>query len=415
MSRQDLSLLLIQLSVMAAVALLSGQFMRRLRQPAVLGELMGGILLGPTLFGSLFPDLYMRLFPQVGNVSVAREAVIKLGLLFFLFAAGMEVNLSSVRRRGWNILLASTTGIVIPFGLGWGAVLLFPEMWGPQASGNMPLFAFFLGTALSISALPVIARILIDCNLMKTLTGNMVIAAATIDDLIGWSLFAVILTQFTHPGEAAPPLGKTLGWVFGFFVLTLTVGRSVGRHALNWFKSHLVWPSGFLGISAILVMFAAAFTEALGIHAIFGAFLAGVMLSPVEETRDETHETLFQFVTFFFAAPLYFVSVGQKANFAEHFDLTVVLVVLVVACLGKILGAGLGAWLGGMRPREALAIGFGMNARGAMEMILASVALDYGLIDERIFVALIVTALVTSLMSGPVMMRLLSPSGASRF
>ncbi len=407
MSPHDLVVFFLELSVMLAVALLFGQVMRRLHLPGVVGELLGGILLGPTVFGSLAPKWHAWLFPTTSTVVVGRDAVIKLGLLFFLFTAGLQVNLAHVWQRGRSIACTSISGIVVPFGLGVGSVLFLPDLWGPASKSNATVFALFIGTALSISALPVIARILMDLDLIEKQLGVIVMAAATIDDLIGWSLFAVILSNIAPHDESARSLWMTLGLVLVFSVLILGIGLWPGQRALHWSRSHLPWPSGFIGVSAILVLVAAASAEAIGIHAIFGAFLAGAALAQSSQEQNQAHEIVAQFVRSFFA-PLYFVSIGLQVDFAAHFDLLLVSLVLVVACLGKIVGVGIGARLGRLPPREALAVGFGMNARGAMGMILASVALEHQLIDQRVFVALIVTALVTSILSGPIMQRLLA-------
>jgi Kef-type K+ transport system membrane component KefB len=268
------------------------------------------------------------------------------------------------------------------------------------------MFALFIGMALSISALPVIARILIDLDLIKRELGMVVMAAATIDDLVGWSLFAMILSNFMPNGLPGGSLWVTISLVLGLFALMLSVGRWAGQHALRWLQSHSTWPGGFIGVTAILVLAAAATAESIGIHGVFGAFLVGVALAQSSEKRNQAHEMIYQFVVSFFA-PIYFVSIGLRANFVANFHLPLVLLILLVACVGKICGVSFGAWMGKMPPREALAVGFGMNARGAMEMILASIALEYKLIDQRVFVALIVMALVTSILSGPIMQRLL--------
>jgi Kef-type K+ transport system membrane component KefB len=198
-----------------------------------------------------------------------------------------------------------------------------------------------------------------------------------------------------------------LGSVVGCATLIVGLGWWRGHSLLQWARVALAWPSGFIGLITIIVLLAAALAEALGIHAIFGAFFVGVALGRAFGQDDQhVHTIIYQFAISFFA-PLYFVSIGLKADFAAHFDLPLVLIVFVIACAGKIGGASLGAWLGGMPRQEALAVGFGMNARGAMEMILASVALEYQVIDQRIFVALITMALTTSMLSGPVMQRLL--------
>lgn len=395
---------------MLSVALVFGQVMRKLHQPAVLGELAGGILLGPTVFGALAPNTYTWLFPAEDVISSGREAVIKIGMLFFLFVGGLEVNLVHLQRRGLSVALASLLGILVPFGLGFGSVLFLPHVWGPQAYEKTLIFAVFIGAALSISALPVIARILIDLDLIQEEIGVIVMAAATISDLIGWSLFAMILTTFV-PDSLDRSLWATLGLVVGFSALVLSVGRWVGQPLLRWLRSSIAWPSGFIGVTTVLVLLAGTLAESIGIHAIFGAFLVGVALGQGLEEENHAREIIYHFAISFFA-PLYFVSIGLKADFAVNFDLRLVLLLLFIACVGKICGAGLGAWAGGMTLRAALAIGFGMNARGAMEMILASVAFEYKLIDQRIFVALVVMALVTSLLSAPALQRLMNKSAA---
>lgn len=390
---------------MLIVALVCGQLMRKIHQPAVLGELLGGIVLGPTIFGLLAPALSARLFATTDEVALGLEAVLNLGMLFFLFVAGLEVKLSGLHQKGFSVAMTSLFGVLVPFGLGFGAVFLRPAWWGATPSDPL-LLALIIGAALSISALPVIARILIDLKLIQSDTGVVVMAAATINDLIGWSLFAVILSSVA-PGAGSRSLWSTLGAVLLFALLILALGQWLGQPLLRRLRSVLVWPGGFLALIAVFILFAAALAETIGVHAIFGAFLIGVALGQRDDDADnQVHEIIHQFATSFFA-PLYFVSVGLQANFVTYFDGWLVLMVLLIASLGKIGGAGLGAWLGGIPPRQALAIGFGMNARGAMEIILASVALEYQLIDQYLFVALVITALVTSMISGPAMQGLL--------
>jgi Kef-type K+ transport system membrane component KefB len=189
------------------------------------------------------------------------------------------------------------------------------------------------------------------------------------------------------------------------FAFMLTIGRVIAQEALKWLKSYMPWPGSFLGITAVLLLITAACAEAIGIHAVFGAFLVGLAFSQNLEKRDNAHEMVYQFVMYFFA-PLYFVSVGLRANFVASFDLVLVLAVLSIACIGKILGVTLGLRASKMPWKQSAAVGFALNARGAMEMILATVAKDAGLIDDHLFVALIIMALVTSVLSGPIMSRL---------
>jgi Kef-type K+ transport system membrane component KefB len=379
--------------------------MSRLRFPAVFGELFGGIILGPTVWGWLSPGTYHWLFPASGAVFQGRDALIQICMLFFLFAAGLEMNLSLVKKRGINIAWASLMGIVVPFILGFGMVALFPDLWGGHFQGKPLFFAMFMGTALSISALPVIARTLMDLDLMNTDMGMIITGSATINDLVGWSLFAFILSNFASESIINIPPYMTFILVLLIFVFMLTIGRTLAQKALKWLKSHMPWPGAFLGITTVLILLAAACAEAIGTHAVFGAFLVGLAFSQNLEKRDEAHEMVYQFVMYFFA-PLYFVSVGLKANFVASFDLTLVVVVLIVACIGKVLGVTFGLMISKMPWRQSAVIGFALNARGAMEMILATVARDAGLIDDRLFVALVIMALVTTVLSGPMMSRL---------
>lgn len=397
----------LQMALMLGVALSCGQIMRRIHQPAVIGELLGGILLGPTVLGLLAPTFHVWLFPTEGPVTSAREAVIRIGMLFFLFVAGLEVNLRELRGRGRSLLLTSTMGSIIPFLLGFGCVLLLPGLWGHAAQERLMPLALTIGTALCISALPVIARILLDLGLLRSELGIVVMATATLSDLIGWSLFAVILGSFL-PSAPQQSLWGVLALVLGFAGLVLVLGRLFGTPLQRWARATLPWPSGFIGVISVLVLTAAALSEALGMHAIFGAFLVGVALGQGHDMKADNPvpEIMYQFAISFFA-PLYFVSVGLRVDFVDNFDPLLVGMVLLIACVGKIGGAGLGAWLGGMSWREALAVGAGMNARGAMEIILAYIALDCKLIDQRIFVALVIMALTTSMLSGPILMRLL--------
>lgn len=404
MGQKDLILFLLQIAVMLSVALVCGQAMRRLRLPTVLGELLGGILVGPTIFGSLAPYLYAGLFPQAGMTLVARGVMTKFGLLFFLFIAGTEVNLSYLRRSGPQIMYTSLFGIAVPLALGFGAVLLLPQMWGPQAR-NSPLgYALLIGTILSISALPVIARILIDLDLIKKRLGIVIMTAATIDDVMGWALFMVILSSnATGDGISNRSVWITLGLAFGLSAMILSVSYLANQTVARRLE---IRPTSLICLVTILVLIASLLTEAMGIHAILGAFLIGVALAQPLKRSHKTYESMYQFTLGFFA-PLYFVSIGLQSNFASGFELQLVMLVLFVACAGKVVGVSLGARLGKMPWREALAVAFGMNARGAMGIVLATAAFESKLIDQPVFVALVLMALVTSIISGPIMQRLL--------
>jgi len=223
MSHHDLILFFLQVCVMLAVALAGGHIMRKLHQPAVLGELMAGILLGPTVFGLVAPGLFGTLFPADATASLGLDAVIKIGMLFFLFVAGLKVNLTHIWQRSSEVVLTCTLGILVPLALGIGSVLLLPQLWAPHFPQQNWILALFVGTALSISALPVIARILMDLGLIQQEIGGIVLTAATINDLIGWSLFAVVLSMVLPDSPAEPSIWTTLGLIAGFLILMLII------------------------------------------------------------------------------------------------------------------------------------------------------------------------------------------------
>jgi Kef-type K+ transport system membrane component KefB len=408
MTEHEIVIFFLQIAIMLGVALIFGQIFRRFHLPSVLGELIGGILLGPTLFGTVAPGAYNFIFPASAGISISKESLLTICVVLFLLVVGMELNPGQLKTRGSNIIWTSILGIIIPFSIGYGLVILIPDIWGTQAQHNIHLFALFMGTALSISALPVISRILMDLNLLKSRLGTVIVSSAAINDLIGWFLLAVIM-NFILPGAASTNIWLMLLRIVGVFIIILTVGRWIVQRGLHWYERRFSDSSILLGLFILLAFLAAAAAEAMGIHAIFGAFLVGIAIAQNKDQRSKTHETLYQLINYVFA-PLYFVSIGLRANFSTNFDLVLILILISIASLGKILGATLGARLSRIPTREAWAIGFGMNARGAMEVLIASIALQYGIIDQRIFVALVIMAFVTTIIASPIMQRLMRPS-----
>lgn len=401
LTHNELALLLIQLSLLLFFGRLFAEGARKLKQPAVAGELLAGIILGPTILGAYFPDIYLSLFPVIGNNPVALNSFIQVSLVLLLFIAGLEVELHIVWQQGKSAFYTSVLGLVIPFAIGFSSAYAFPEFFGSQDEEQRLVMSLFLGTSLSITALPVIARILMDLNLFKTNFGVLIIASSMISDLIGWMVFSVILSMLGQ-GNHNISLGSTIFLTIGFTIFMLSIGKNLINRILPWFNEKFAWPGGILSLSISFCFLFAAFTEYIGIHAIFGAFIFGVALGQTIHFSERAKEIVHHFINNIFS-PLFFVSIGLHVDFVQNFNPLLVGFVLILASVGKIAGSGLGAYFGGYSTRNALAIGFGMNARGAMEIILGIVALQFGLINEQLFVALVVMALVTSISSGPLM------------
>ena len=400
-------IMFLALAVILGSAKIMGEIMRKLNQPSVLGEILAGILLGPTVFGHFRPQLYDAIFPATGNLPIVIETIATLGVVLFLLTAGLEIDLRSIFRQGRSAILVSSLGVIIPFAFGCSAAWFFPEFFHAAQRADLRIFALFVGTALSISALPVIAKILMDLNLLRSEMGTVVMSSAMFDDLVGWILFSMILGMMHGGMDSFAGVKRTVVLVFGFVIVALTVVRWLIDKILPRIQAHTSWPGGVLGFIFTLTLAAASFAEFAGIHAVFGAFITGIAVGESTHLRKRTSELIHGIVTNVFA-PFFFASIGLRVNFVSNFNLPVTLTVIVVACVGKLLGAGLGARLGGMDARTSWAVGLAMNARGAMEMILGLLALQAGLIREPMFVALVVMALFTSLVSGPIMHLLIS-------
>jgi len=400
LGQQELMGLLIQLAIMLLAGRMLAEAARKLNQPAVVGEILAGILLGPTILGMISPDSFNLLFPE-GSPSLVLDGFVQVAVVMLLFIAGLDVDLHMVWQQGRQAVFTSTLGLVIPFAIGFAFPYFFPDFFGYADEGKRLAFALFMGTSMAITALPVIARILMDLNIFRSKMSMLVISSAMINDLIGWLIFSMVLGMIGK-GHQNMSLANTIILTLGFTLIMLTVGRGLINRILPWINKKLAWPGGLLSISLAMCFLSAAFTEYIGIHAIFGAFILGVALGDSEHMSERAKEIIHQFINNIFA-PLFFVSIGLKVNFIANFDLWLTVVILVIAFAGKILGSGFGARLGGFSWKESMAVGFGMNARGAMEIILGLIALENGLINEKVFVSLVIMALITSMTSGPLM------------
>lgn len=414
LTQHEILTLLLAVGVLLTAARIFGELAKKIRQPSVLGEIIAGILLGPTVLGAIAPGFTQAVFPSGGHSAIALDGLTMLAIVLFLLVAGMEVDLSTIWRQGRSAVAVGAVGIVIPFALGFGFAYALPELMGRHAGIDALIFALFMATALSITALPVIAKTLMDVNLYRSDFGMLVIAAAILNDVAGWIIFAVILGMMSSAGAATPNIGGTIGLTLLFTAGVLTAGRWLIHRSLPWLQAHTSWPGGVLVFALALALFGAAFTEWIGIHAIFGSFLVGVALGDSSHLREQTRATIDRFVSFIFA-PLFFASIGLRLNFAEHFDPVLTAVILAVAMVGKVGGCGLAARWSGMPVRDAWAVGFAMNARGSMEIILGLLALQYGVISERLFVSLVIMAIVTSMLSGPLIEFLLHRTRKRRF
>jgi Kef-type K+ transport system membrane component KefB/mannitol/fructose-specific phosphotransferase system IIA component (Ntr-type) len=401
LSSAEVVIFFLSISVMLLFAKLFGELMRKLKQPAVIGEILAGIILGPTFFGYFFPDVYNNIFNESENSIIILQGITTLGVVMLMLVSGLEVDLGMVLSQGKPALLTSFFGVLFPFSTGFAVAYFFPLILGSAESNNKIIFALFIGIAVSITALPVVARTLMDLKIFKSKIGSLIISSAMFNDLVGWILFSLLLGLV---GAKAAQFNFTLiiFLLFAFLFFTLFIGRKIFDYFIPIVYNKTTHPGGMLNFVLISGFLGAAFTEFIGIHAIFGAFIIGIAIGDSANLKIETKETINQFVTNIFA-PLFFVSIGLRTNFILHFNPLAVISLLLIAFTGKVIGSSLGAFLGGIKKYDTLLVGFGLNSHGVMEIVLGLLALEVGLIDENLFVALVTMALVTSISSAPLM------------
>jgi Kef-type K+ transport system membrane component KefB/mannitol/fructose-specific phosphotransferase system IIA component (Ntr-type) len=404
---QSALVFLLSLALLLGVARLLGELARSIGLPLVVGELITGILLGETGLKRVLPRAHAWLFTN-GPASEMLAGYTTVAVVLLLVVAGLEVDLGIVKRRGKSAVLVALLGILLPLvgGVILGHVVPDSVVGSPE---NRTLFAMFMGVALSISALPVIAKTLLDLGLFKTDVGLLVMAVAMVDDLVGWVAFSVLLGPIRGGGLAFGGLARTLLLTGAFAAVCLIPGRRVIDRVLRAVERQgETAPGRVLSLVTVLALFGASITQAIGIHAVLGGFVVGVTIGDSPNLRERTRQTIHQFVTNVFA-PVFFANLALNVDFFSAFDPVLCLVVFLVATATKLFGCTGGARLTGLPWRQSLAVGFGLNARGAMEIILALLAREAKLIDDRIFVALVTMAIGTSLLAGPTMKRLLYP------
>ena len=399
MSSAEWTVLSLHLAAMLLVAIVLGHAARKIGIPAVVGEITGGLLLGPTVLGRLAPDLFAWLFPPSGPVTSARTAIARVGMLFFIVTIGLDIGLGEFRRQGRKPLLVGTIGTLVPLALGFLMCYIFPTVIGVTRK-DLFATALFMGSILSLSANPVIARILMDMGLFKSDIGRTIMSATLVDDLVGWGLFAVILAEFgpnaARAGQGPVILGLAAVLIGGLLLL----GRFVLPTLLDWTRRRLPDPSGSVACISLLALLAAAGSEHLGLHSFLGAFVAGIALSRVHASHPRPFEIIGDF-SYAVVTPIFFVSMAIGADFVAGFDPWLVGLITTVAFLGKISGVYIGGKLAGMDDRQALAVGCGLNARGILGIVMAAAAFDATLIDLRLFVACVLMCIITTMAAGP--------------
>jgi Kef-type K+ transport system membrane component KefB len=400
-SRDPLSRLLLQVIVIVAATRTVGAIFTRCGQPAVVGEVLAGIMLGPSLLGWLWPEVSIYVFPPE-SLGVLR-LFSQIGVCLFMFVVGLELEVSHLRARAQTAVMVSHIGIVFPYFLGVvTALFLYPHYAAPGTS--FPAFALFMGIALSITAFPVLARILNERGMAKTLVGSTAITCAAVDDATAWAILAFVVAIARATNLISTVFCLSL--VLVFIALMLWFVRPRLPHWLGVSNRHGDNP-GQAVLTAVLVLLlcSALTTELIGIHALFGAFLAGVVMPAKQGFRDYLIVRLEKFSSLFLL-PLFFAFSGLRTHVGLLDDATswlVCLLIIAVATLGKLGGTAVTARLTGMAWRDSFALGALMNTRGLVELVALNIGYDLGILPPRIFAMMVLMALVTTFLTGPLL------------
>jgi Kef-type K+ transport system membrane component KefB/nucleotide-binding universal stress UspA family protein len=382
---------LVQFALILVLARALGELLQRFNQPAVLGELLAGILLGPSFLGLLLPDLQRAIFVQTQHL----QTVSFVGLVLLMLLTGLETDVRTMRNMGRTALLASIFGIVVPFVsgllLGWS----LPDSF--VLRGRLPL-THFIATVMGLSAMPVIAKILMDLNMVRRDVGVLTLSAAVVDDTLGWIILAMISGMVTTGAFEISNLAVTLAWVAAFMLAARYLLYPGLKAGLARADHHMRMPGGELVVVVGITFLLGAATEAMHVHAVFGAFVAGVLVRQIPALRTERLHKL-ENVAMSLFAPLFFGEVGLRVDFTQLQGFWLPAAVVLIAIGGKVVGCFLGGVLGRLHPWTALALGFLMSARGAVGLVVAKIGLDLGILNVELFSCLVLMAVVTSFLA----------------
>ena len=394
-------LLILQIGTILIVARLVGWLFGKLHQPRVVGEMLAGILLGPSLLGWLAPNLSSVLFPpdSLGHLN----SLSQVGLLIFMFLVGLELDLGHLRELGRAAVMTSQVSIIVPFILGSTfAVYLYPRLSDPSVSFTG--FALFMGAAMSVTAFPVLARILTERNMLRTRVGSVAIACAAVDDVTAWCILAAIVV-IVRASTLELPVWLTVSGLAVFVLLMGLVVRPALRRLEMVYEKRGNLTQDLIAIILLVVLASGLMTESLGVHALFGAFLAGVVMPRHSELSRELSQK-FEALIVVLLLPIYFALTGLRSSIflitgANMWFYCAVIIVLAV--VGKLGGSMLSARLNGMTWRESAAVGILMNTRGLVELVILNIGLDLGILSPALFSIMVLMALVTTLMTTPLL------------
>jgi len=397
-------LLVAQIVLLIGVGRGLGEIMQRIGQPSVMGELLAGIILGPSLFGWIWPEAQHAIFPKTPEQKAMIDGIAQFGILLLLLLTGMETDLKLVRRVGRAAIAISIAGILVPFAFGFALGEFLPDALLPDPHARL-VASLFMGTALSISSVKIVAVVVREMNFMRRNVGQIIVATAVIDDTIGWIIIAVIFSLASHGTLDIASVAKAMLGTFAFLAVSFTIGRRLVFQLIRWANDNLVSAAAVITVILLLMSVMAMITHLIGVHTVLGAFVAGILVGESPILTRQIDERLRGLISSFFM-PVFFGLAGLSADLSVLRDPNLLMLtglLVVIASVGKFGGAFVGGTLGGLNARESLALASGMNARGSTEVIIATIGLSIGVLSQNLFTMIVTMAILTTMAMPPML------------
>lgn len=393
-------LFLLQVFILLLATRGLGELFRKWNQPALTAELLIGIVLGPTILGRFLPGVHAAIFPADAVQHTMLETVAWIGVLFMLLETGLEIDFSVAWRQRGSAFTIALADIFIPMVVAFVPCLFLPDHYLVDADQRL-IFALFMATVMTISAMPVAARALHDLNLLKADVGFLIMSALAVNDVIGWVFFTIVLSFFTRTSIELGSLATVFAATIGFAALALTFGRRLSWKTLELFKrANAPEPASSLTFAVLLGLLFGAITQKLGVHALFGFFIAGVVMGEAKNMSEDTRVVISQMVYALFV-PIFFANIGLKIDFAANFDWGLAAFMILIGIAGRYMGAWIGIGLTNVPHANRHLISIAHIPGGMMEIVVALLAYESGVITGTVFVAIVSSAIVSSIVVGP--------------
>lgn len=391
---------LLQVLLLLGCARALAEVFRRFNQPAITAEILVGIFLGPTLLGRFWPGAHQYLFPDNPVSHHMLETAGWIGILFFLLNNGLEMDFSSAWRQKGDSLIIALSDVILPILIAFIPCMFLPDSYLADPNRRV-LFALFAATIMTISALPVTARVLEELRIFKTDVGFMIMCALSINDLIGWVIFTQVLGIFTQETVQWGVSAAMIFWTLAFTALALTLGRRWADSAIRQiYRKRLPEPGSSLTFVCLVGMLCGALTIQIGIHALFGFFIAGILTGESRALPGKTRHVISQMVHAIFI-PLFFTGIGLQLDFLANFDVLLAAFFFIIGTVGRFVGAWVGVNLSKQSKADRMIISIAHTPGGEMQIVVSLLALEYGLLTEKVFVAIIFGAILSSVVLGP--------------